>query len=608
MEVKERDATAFTFADVDDDGINDLVIADTLKKGIYAYLGVVVEVTFPPTLVPVTPAPTLDPVTPSPTTLTPTYNPTKALLPNIWIEKETINVSLRSSKVVIKDDTLAVLGSSYMNGTSKTELHIYERKSFESWYLWKKEATYQYRSFMSREYRDSAPLAISNEKILAMDSIYSKNDRDEWVQEIAFSNADIIAGFSVCFDEDTAVVLGRDSNYTNIFEIYHWNGENGNWELKLTDADNNFIDKKGQCHSMGDNRFIVEWYWSTYVFSIDKETWNVTKEESVSPGNFNPTYFIYSKDKMIYGGGSREDSRPGAWIYGRDNEKWVMESELKIPESLSDDAKKSFGYFVSMSNTRAVVSTQTPTTCIYMLEEETGKWVLEALISTGDNSDIVSVSIDNETIAVASDERIHIFNYDPPLPSISPSWQPTKYSSGLPSFIPAKKTSSEIPTPTTSPTELPSVGQDITSSSPSRSKPIEPECGLYSNPALCGCREVEQRDYRGTISVTEYGIECMPWSEQTPHSHSYSPQDYSILESNYCRNPPGSGVSRAWCYTNDPEIRWGYCSVTFCGEDVGLESENPQDQTSPLVDTANSMTSLNLSLRFIEAVILVLQF
>lgn len=86
-----------------------------------------------------------------------------------------------------------------------------------------------------------------------------------------------------------------------------------------------------------------------------------------------------------------------------------------------------------------------------------------------------------------------------------------------------------------------------------------------SNPERCGCRHVNQADYRGRMSTTEDGIICQRWDVQTPHAHTRTPEAYpgSGLDENYCRNPDGE--ARAWCYTTDPTQRWGYCNVPVCG-------------------------------------------
>ena len=80
----------------------------------------------------------------------------------------------------------------------------------------------------------------------------------------------------------------------------------------------------------------------------------------------------------------------------------------------------------------------------------------------------------------------------------------------------------------------------------------------------CGTAELQQADYRGSISVTEYGLTCQRWDSQSPHEHTRIHQEYpeSGLVQNYCRNPDGE--PRAWCYTTDPDVRWQYCDVPTC--------------------------------------------
>lgn len=93
--------------------------------------------------------------------------------------------------------------------------------------------------------------------------------------------------------------------------------------------------------------------------------------------------------------------------------------------------------------------------------------------------------------------------------------------------------------------------------------------GLEEEVAECGTRRLQQGDYRGKLAITEMGIECQDWAAQFPHEHSYTPEAYpdGDLSSNFCRNPCGDCEPRAWCYTKDPNQRWAYCDVKFCGED-----------------------------------------
>ncbi|XP_041635047.1 apolipoprotein(a)-like [Cheilinus undulatus] len=79
------------------------------------------------------------------------------------------------------------------------------------------------------------------------------------------------------------------------------------------------------------------------------------------------------------------------------------------------------------------------------------------------------------------------------------------------------------------------------------------------------CATGSGKAYRGTIDVTESGKTCQRWSDQTPHEHRRTSENYPCkgLDKNYCRNPGND--ERPWCYTTDPETRWEYCSVPSCG-------------------------------------------
>ncbi|XP_051890068.1 hepatocyte growth factor-like isoform X2 [Pristis pectinata] len=65
--------------------------------------------------------------------------------------------------------------------------------------------------------------------------------------------------------------------------------------------------------------------------------------------------------------------------------------------------------------------------------------------------------------------------------------------------------------------------------------------------------------YRGTVNTTPSGIPCQRWDLQTPHRHSFIPEDYKCkdLNKNYCRNP--DGAEAPWCFTTHPDIRIAYC-------------------------------------------------
>ncbi|XP_072048555.1 prothrombin-like, partial [Amphiura filiformis] len=77
-------------------------------------------------------------------------------------------------------------------------------------------------------------------------------------------------------------------------------------------------------------------------------------------------------------------------------------------------------------------------------------------------------------------------------------------------------------------------------------------------------------DYRGTVAVTKTSKTCQNWTEQVPHQHEVTPDNYpgiGLEDHNYCRNPDNEPKG-TWCYTIDEELRWEYCdigSTRFCG-------------------------------------------
>ncbi|XP_070543541.1 apolipoprotein(a)-like isoform X2 [Ptychodera flava] len=89
---------------------------------------------------------------------------------------------------------------------------------------------------------------------------------------------------------------------------------------------------------------------------------------------------------------------------------------------------------------------------------------------------------------------------------------------------------------------------------------------------------VDAYDYRGTVSRTENGRTCQKWTEQSPHSHTRTPENYpngGLGEHNYCRNPAGwSGV---WCYTTDPYNRWELCDIGQPDEHCANECYHESD-------------------------------
>uniref|UniRef100_A0A8C0W620 Kringle domain-containing protein n=1 Tax=Castor canadensis TaxID=51338 RepID=A0A8C0W620_CASCN len=79
---------------------------------------------------------------------------------------------------------------------------------------------------------------------------------------------------------------------------------------------------------------------------------------------------------------------------------------------------------------------------------------------------------------------------------------------------------------------------------------------------LWDCLKGRGESYRGKVSVTKSGHSCQRWSEQTPHKHNRTPENFPYLDENYCRNPDGE--TAPWCYTTDSNVRWEHCNIPSC--------------------------------------------
>ncbi|XP_062953943.1 plasminogen [Cynocephalus volans] len=97
------------------------------------------------------------------------------------------------------------------------------------------------------------------------------------------------------------------------------------------------------------------------------------------------------------------------------------------------------------------------------------------------------------------------------------------------------------------------------------------------------CLKGRGESYRGKVAVTVSGHTCQRWSEQTPHKHNRTPENFPCkgLDENYCRNPDGE--TAPWCYTTNSDVRWEYCKVPSCGTSLvstdHLYTTAPPEQT-----------------------------
>lgn len=81
-----------------------------------------------------------------------------------------------------------------------------------------------------------------------------------------------------------------------------------------------------------------------------------------------------------------------------------------------------------------------------------------------------------------------------------------------------------------------------------------PECAEFPE---CRLTDIGS-EYRGQISQTRSGIECISWNKVQSISGSES---LSVLDANYCRNPDKKSEG-PWCYTDVDT--WDYCAIPFC--------------------------------------------
>ena len=106
---------------------------------------------------------------------------------------------------------------------------------------------------------------------------------------------------------------------------------------------------------------------------------------------------------------------------------------------------------------------------------------------------------------------------------------------------------------------------------PTAPEPTTPATTPASTVESCA-NDADDRDYRGTISVTQTGATCQKWTAQSPHSHGVTPEtrpDKGLGDHNYCRNP-STNQPHAWCYNADGQSgaggtdRWDFCSIPKC--------------------------------------------
>ncbi|CAJ0581577.1 unnamed protein product, partial [Mesorhabditis spiculigera] len=95
------------------------------------------------------------------------------------------------------------------------------------------------------------------------------------------------------------------------------------------------------------------------------------------------------------------------------------------------------------------------------------------------------------------------------------------------------------------------------------------------------CYNDNGKTYEGTVSSTEDGHQCMPWSE-APSNREFNTRAFPELRTarNHCRNPGGKRT-RPWCFSR-PKGLEAYCDVPQCPQDPRIGLEGPRSNgTSP---------------------------
>ncbi|CAJ1081013.1 hyaluronan-binding protein 2-like [Xyrichtys novacula] len=91
--------------------------------------------------------------------------------------------------------------------------------------------------------------------------------------------------------------------------------------------------------------------------------------------------------------------------------------------------------------------------------------------------------------------------------------------------------------------------------------------GRFCQNAPADCYEGNGESYRGTVSETEDGQECLDWNSFFVRSQGEDPitmyPDTGLESNNYCRNPDGD--DKPWCYVKKQgSLQWDYCKVKKC--------------------------------------------
>ncbi|XP_039991868.1 hyaluronan-binding protein 2 [Xiphias gladius] len=94
--------------------------------------------------------------------------------------------------------------------------------------------------------------------------------------------------------------------------------------------------------------------------------------------------------------------------------------------------------------------------------------------------------------------------------------------------------------------------------------------GRFCGTAPTDCYEGNGETYRGVVSMTEDGEDCLDWHSYFIVLNGEDPfkvySDFNGLEyNNHCRNPDGD--EKPWCFIKKQnKLKWGFCKIKKCSE------------------------------------------
>lgn len=79
------------------------------------------------------------------------------------------------------------------------------------------------------------------------------------------------------------------------------------------------------------------------------------------------------------------------------------------------------------------------------------------------------------------------------------------------------------------------------------------------------CWDSVNTQYRGTISRSMNGYECVRWDSPDLPEPSFAKylEGNASMHKNYCRQPTGLH-DIPWCFVVSTDLEWEYCNIPFC--------------------------------------------